>query len=92
MTDVELVAAIRCIGTDKNSYRIYVDNDLITERTFIWDKDQTYISEHIFVSLSPGAHEIKVETVQSESDFFRIIHLECENKLLELTKGVFILD
>ncbi len=92
MTEVELVAAIRCMHPDRNSYRIYVDNDLITERTFIWDKDQTYISEHIFVALLPGPHEIKVETVQKEYDSFRIIHLECENKLLELTKGVFILD
>lgn len=94
MTEVELIAAVGALGTDKNSYsyRIYVDNDLITERTFIWDKNQTYIAEHIFVQLDKGPHEIKIETVQSDFDYFRILHVECDNRLLELSKGVFILD
>jgi hypothetical protein len=41
-------------------YRIYVDNDLLTERDFVWGRD-TYICERILVNLEPGTHVLKVE-------------------------------
>jgi hypothetical protein len=45
-------------------YRIYVDNDLLTERDFIWDTSM-YISEKIIVKLEPGNHELRVEQVNT---------------------------
>lgn len=42
-------------------YRIYVDEDLITERTFGWPGYQVYIKENIICDLNPGKHIIRVE-------------------------------
>ena len=52
-------------------YRLYVDDQLLTERDFIWESSRHYISEHIEVSLEPGWHEIKVENCSGgDSEFF----------------------
>lgn len=45
-------------------YRIYVDNDLLTERDFIWDSN-TYICENIFVNLEYGKHVLRIDHVNS---------------------------
>jgi len=44
-------------------YRIYIDNDLITERTWIWD-NTTYLREDLWANLSfLGPHSIRLEPV-----------------------------
>jgi hypothetical protein len=40
-------------------YRIYVDDNLLTERDFIWHNH--YVCENIIVNLEPGPHSVKVE-------------------------------
>lgn len=42
-------------------YRLYVDNDLLTERTFVWPGNESYIKEHIIVDLEPGLHSVQVQ-------------------------------
>ena len=42
------------------TYRVYLDDELLTERTFIWDSKNQYIREHIEVDVEPGYHEVKV--------------------------------
>jgi hypothetical protein len=41
-------------------YRLYVDRDLLTERTWIWPAYDTYINEHIEVDLAPGDHCVQL--------------------------------
>jgi hypothetical protein len=41
-------------------YRVYVDDDLVTERDFIYDTTM-YIREHIVVLLESGKHKIRVQ-------------------------------
>ena len=36
------------------SYRLYVGNDLLTERTFSWDPATTYVEEHIIINGDSG--------------------------------------
>ena len=33
------------------AYRVYVDNDLLTERDFIWSSHSNFIRENILVNL-----------------------------------------
>lgn len=42
-------------------YRLYVDKELLTERTFVWPGNEQYIKEHVIVELDPGTHSIEVE-------------------------------
>ena len=37
-------------------YRIFIDGELFTERSFIWDADSTHIRENIAANLDPGPH------------------------------------
>jgi hypothetical protein len=44
-------------------YRIYIDNDLITERTWLWD-NTTYLREDLWANLTPkDLHFIRLEPV-----------------------------
>lgn len=49
-------------------YRLYLDQDLITERTWLWDSN-TRIREVMAGRLEPGMHMIRVETANSVSRF-----------------------
>ena len=49
------------IEHELSGYRIYVNDDLITERTWVWDIN-TFIDENIIVDLSPNiTHNIRVD-------------------------------
>jgi hypothetical protein len=49
-------------------YRLYLDQDLITERTWMWDS-KTRIREVMAGVLAPGTHMIRVETANSVAKF-----------------------
>lgn len=52
------------IEHEKPRYRLYVNDDLITERTWIWDM-QTYVEENIRVEVLPGInHLIRLELIK----------------------------
>ena len=67
-------------------YRVYVDTDLLTERTFIWQSGEQYIREHIEVNLVPGVHWVSVEKV-SEFCTFYIKNVTVDGTLLESSHG-----
>ncbi len=50
-------------------YRIYVDNDMLTERTFKWPGYQNFIREHVICKLMPGVHTIRVENCSPNGKF-----------------------
>lgn len=63
----ELQFNVHCYYEGKPpSYRIYVDDDLITERTFIWDTNRNYIEEHVIIDAPVGQHVLKVENITPE--------------------------
>ena len=52
------------------AYRLYVDGDLITERTYVWTNANPpavtqgqFVKENVWVNLEPGEHEVKIEAV-----------------------------
>jgi hypothetical protein len=50
-------------GAVSPSYRVYVNNDLLTERDFIWPSHEVYIRENIVVDLKPGNHQLRIEQI-----------------------------
>lgn len=60
------------------SYRIYVDNDLLTERTFSWPGYQVFIRENIICDLAPGIHTVRIENCSPHGSF-KIDNLRIEN-------------
>jgi hypothetical protein len=58
-------------------YRVYVDNDLLTERDFIWKGTSTYIKENIVVRLKAGQHQVRVEQI-NESGSIQIKNIRVD--------------
>jgi hypothetical protein len=49
---------------DRNpTYRVYVNNNLLTERDFIWPGNQVFVRENIEVNLRQGTHLLRVEHI-----------------------------
>jgi hypothetical protein len=46
-------------------YRVYVDNDLLTERDFTWNGTEQYIRENMILNLEPGVHTLQVEQINT---------------------------
>lgn len=51
-------------------YRVYVDSELLTERTFVWPSREQYIREHIKVNLFPGTHILTIENCSGPNCVF----------------------
>lgn len=54
-------------------YRLYVNNELFTERTWIWEN--VYLEEMIPISAEPGDYEIRYELVPGTSAGLNIQNL-----------------
>jgi hypothetical protein len=70
-----------------SKYRIYVDDDLITERSWIWD-NSTYLQEHIWVELNPTAsHTLRLEPITyiPEQADFKLAALKVEEQTVTVT-------
>ncbi|CAB4133626.1 hypothetical protein UFOVP257_348 [uncultured Caudovirales phage] len=57
-----IVADVHCHWSNTPpSYRLYVDEDMLYERTFGWAGYQSYIEERIVCELDAGIHVLRVE-------------------------------
>lgn len=50
-------------------YRIYINNEMLIERTFGWPLDQAYIIEHMYCDLDTGVHTLYLENLDPTSRF-----------------------
>jgi hypothetical protein len=70
MRDYNVVVEVHCVeprwvSKEGSRYRIYVDNELMVERTWIWDQN-TYIQEHMVLKLHDHAsHRMRLETIKT---------------------------
>jgi len=53
-------------------YRIYVNDELFTERTFKWRINDYYIEELLQIYAAPGIYEFRLEEIEPLSGEFTI--------------------
>lgn len=53
-------------------YRVYLDQDLLTERTFVWSSSDEYVEELATVKLSSGRHYLKIDRVNDPRELLRV--------------------
>jgi len=73
---------------DISYYRLYVDSDLLTERTWIWDNN-TFIKEDIWIEADPNIeHVIKIEPVLKNpaQARFELLNFKVVNKNYQLNR------
>jgi hypothetical protein len=75
-------------------YRLYVDDDLLTERTYIWRNSDQYIREKIVVYLEPGLHKVKIEPLNPDvnTNKFRITNFVLNKEPYYSIDGQFHID
>ena len=62
------------------TYRVYVDDELLTERTFIWETSRHYIREHVEVFLDQGWHTLSIEDCSGGAAKFITNNMEVNGK------------
>lgn len=64
---------IKWKGGPPPRYRVYVNNELFMERTWIWT--DRYLEEHIPIQAPPGHYEIRYELLDAEEARLKIRNL-----------------
>ena len=82
MEDVLLVDVVCRDSSEQPVYRLYVDTDLITERTFIWPQSEKCIRERLVLRLPNGSHRVWIDNTQS----FELKNVNLNNSAIELTQ------
>ena len=90
MSEVRLKVQIHCLQPnwvehENSRYRLYVNDDLITERTWIWH--DFYIDESIQIEAPPGRYEVRYECLDPEHARLRIGDLRIETGPAIITKA-----
>lgn len=52
------------------TYRVFVDGDLLTERSWVWPAYDVYIQEQIEVNVESGAHILEVKECNCDAVFY----------------------
>ena len=63
------------------SYRVYINNDLMTERTYTFDNSQEYLEERVPLLTKSGAHFLKIDNLNSDNATFTIKNFKVNNKI-----------
>ena len=58
------------------SYRVFVNDELFTERTFIW-RDR-YLTEMLQISAEPGVYQVRVEPLPCDPKKFAVHNSKIE--------------
>jgi hypothetical protein len=75
--------------TDPQAYRLYINNDLYTERTYIWRNPNQWLREIIVAELEPGEHTLTLQPVNPNFPGFRLTNFAVNNKFQNLENGKF---
>jgi lipopolysaccharide export system protein LptC len=68
------------------SYRVYVDDELLTERSWIWPSYEVFIRENIEVELDSGVHEVKISAI-GRNQVFRTENLTVNGNVVKITNS-----
>jgi hypothetical protein len=76
---VKVLLDIHCKlkGSQFPAYRVFVNDELFSERTFIW-RDR-YLTEMLQISAEPGLYQVRIEAVQPLGGKFRIHNYQIEH-------------
>ena len=90
MQDLRIEVDVLCDWqVEPQAYRLYINDDLYTERTYIWHNPNQWVREIIVAELAPGHHTIKIQSVDSKFPVFRLANFSINNNFQILQNGTF---
>ena len=73
--------------TESVPYRVYIDDELMTERDYIWDNTAEYVRENCPIISERGVHELRIENLKPNDGEFHINNLTVNGKPRTLFNG-----
>jgi hypothetical protein len=71
MALVHLTVGVYCVRGEGNpTYRIYVDDEMLAERTWTWPAYEVYVKEFVDVNVESGAHRLEVKACNCDDVFY----------------------
>lgn len=81
--EVDLYATINP-NFDSIPYRLYINDELMAERDYVWDNTTHYITEIVPVFLDEGPHTIIIENLKPKNGSLKINTLKANGNLITL--------
>mgnify|MGYP000185695736 CR=1 FL=1 len=81
--EIKLTFEVHCEGSQGDSYRLYLGKDLLTERTWRWSPNQTYLREVAPLKLPRGEYDLRVERVEPATAVFTLNNLTAEGARID---------
>jgi hypothetical protein len=57
-------------GEGTPSYRIYVDGEMLAEKSWTWPSYEVFVRERVDVNVEPGAHRLEVKECNCNPVFY----------------------
>lgn len=70
------------------SYRVFVDDEMLTERSWVWPAYEVFVKEHIEVNVEPGAHRLEIRECGG-NDTFIVKDMTVNGHVVSGTNGIF---
>ena len=67
-------------GDTPPEYRLYIDNELVAERSYIWDNSVFAVEERIPLNIEPGPHHLYVRNLSPELGEFIVEDFKINDK------------
>ena len=72
-------------------YRAYVNSELFTERTWVWD-NRFYLEENITIEAPPGKYRIDIQVHGASAEVLKITNMRIVEGPGRLDKNALILE
>lgn len=90
MQEVRIEVDVYCDWqSDPQAYRLWLDGELFTERTYIWDNPRSWVREILVAELDFGEHEIVIEPVDPNFKGFSLRNFAIDNVFQRLNGTKF---
>ena len=71
MALTSLTVDVYCTRSEGSpTYRVYVDDELLTERSWIWPAYEIFVQENIEIDVDPGNHILQVRECNCDPVFY----------------------
>lgn len=74
-------------SVDKLGYRVMINDELMTERDYIWDNTVEYVRECVPLQLEKGVHVLRIDNLRPNDGTFHINNLTVNNEPKTLFNG-----
>lgn len=93
MNETTVTVDVFCNWEDRpEAYRIYVDETLLTERSYLWRNTEQFVQENMLLNLEPGVHTFRLEPVNPQFTGFYTKNLTVNKIPVESHNGQFVLN